>query len=569
MAEAKKTRTPRKTRPLTDKNVIYSETKLTEMLDTAEERMVKQGKPLYQRQGRIVHIVRNDPVTDEMVDPTARDEDTEPRSKVKVMREPGTIGIRDMTNQYLREHIVGCAEWLKLNKDNILVPYAPTVQFAQQFAGRGEWKHVRVLTGIAECPIIREDGSIVDRDGYDVQTGIYLDTNGVKFPKVKAFPTREDALKAIEDLKDLLSEFPFVPDEGDDIRGPSASRSVGLSMIITSVTRKAMDNAPLHAADAPTPGTGKTALCDTAAYIGTGHHATTMNQGATVEEFDKRVYSILLAGDGFVMVDNIDRPLESGEFCTVLTSPEWTSRPLGSSVTVTVSTKTLWTANGNNLKLKGDLTDRTISARMDARMEVPGQRKFSRDLDAHLREHRPRYVADVLTIMRAFILAGRPGAAALTPSRARDWDRWTRGALVWLGEPDPMKTRDAIVSVDPLTEAHNGVLKAWEQCIGVGKKVSSGDIMKAISVGDDEFAGADTEEQGERMVVDKHAAIRLRDALQAMFPPRAVMTAIGIGHKLGAVNGRIVDGLRIVVTHSPKGNAYALQREAADEMDDF
>ena len=46
-----------------------------------------------------------------------------------------------------------------------------------------------------------------------------------------------------------------------------------------------------------------------------------------------------------------------------------------------------------------------------------------------------------LTVLRAFVVAGRPGLDKLTPfGRFEDWSNLVRGALVWLGEPDPAKT---------------------------------------------------------------------------------------------------------------------------------
>jgi hypothetical protein len=48
-------------------------------------------------------------------------------------------------------------------------------------------------------------------------------------------------------------------------------------------------------------------------------------------------------------------------------------------------------------------------------------------------------VADVLTVLRAFVAAGRP-VTVPTLGSFEDWDL-VRGALVWLGEDDPLVTQ--------------------------------------------------------------------------------------------------------------------------------
>lgn len=566
MAAKKK---PTKTRKLGDDDLIYSDTRIAAMVDLAQERLIAQQAPVYQRQGVLSHVVRHDPHTEAPVEYEPElDDNFVRRAKPKpaITRAPGGLTVKVVNAYYLRELISEAGNWVRFNeKKGAYQPFAPPVTFAQQFMGRGFWQ-LPVLTGIVECPMVRADGTIIENEGYDFQSGVYLDTNGVIFPKVKPHPTRDDALAALALLKTVFAEFPFVPDKFGDFGGPSAARSVALSAAITSVVRKAMDNAPLHATDAPSPGTGKTALCDSVAMIATGRPATTMSQGQSTEEFDKRVYSVLSAADQVVTIDNISRYLESDEFCTVLTSTEWANRPLGVSEIVPVSTKVLWFANGNNLKIKGDLTDRTIVARLDARMEMPGQRKFKHDLYKWVPLHRPKFVHAVLTVVRAYIVAGRPGYLDLVPSRARDWDMWVRGALVWLGEPDPMKTRESIVQVDPERETMEAVMRAWEKAIGVGKQVSAGDLIR-MTVADvaDDFP----DDQAERPVYDTAATRELRDALQATVPPKAVLSARGIGTYLGKINGRIVGGLRVDILVRAKGNAYCLSRDNAVEQADF
>jgi hypothetical protein len=99
------------------------------------------------------------------------------------------------------------------------------------------------------------------------------------------------------------------------------------------------------------------------------------------EEFDKRIFSVLLQGDPLVMIDNVDRPLKSGEFCKALTSETIQGRVLGASVNRQASTAVTWLLNGNNLLFEGDIRTRVLVGRINPRMENPGAGQ-DREVDA-------------------------------------------------------------------------------------------------------------------------------------------------------------------------------------------
>jgi putative DNA primase/helicase len=111
---------------------------------------------------------------------------------------------------------------------NDWVPIDCPQRVAETYLARdGAW-NVPVLAGIVNCPVLRPDGSILETAGYDAATGLLYDPQGMKFSPVPEKPDREDALRALTVLKDLLSTFPFVTDAdrsrravGNSDRGPS------------------------------------------------------------------------------------------------------------------------------------------------------------------------------------------------------------------------------------------------------------------------------------------------------------------------------------------------------------
>src|SRR4029077_13510853 len=128
-------------------------------------------------------------------------------------------------------------------------------------------------------------------------------------------------------------------------------------------------------------------------------------------------------------IDNIERPLSGDSLCSILTQESWQSRLLGENRQVRVATNVLFMATGNNLTFKGDMTTRAIVCRLDAGVEKPEQRRFDIDLRKEVPRHRAKLVVAALTVLRAFIAAGRPGLDKLTPfGRFEDWSNLVRGA---------------------------------------------------------------------------------------------------------------------------------------------
>ena len=128
------------------------------------------------------------------------------------------------------------------------------------------------------CPTMRPDGSLLVKQGYDPATRLIL-IEPPAMPPIPDQPTRDDALRALALLEDLVCESPF-EDE--------ASKSVALSGLITPVVRGAMPVAPMHASSAPTAGTGKSFLWDLVAAISIGQRRIPVISAGNEEETEKR-----------------------------------------------------------------------------------------------------------------------------------------------------------------------------------------------------------------------------------------------------------------------------------------
>jgi putative DNA primase/helicase len=301
-------------------------------------------------------------------------------SRVEIADGKTTSAIRlaPIRAHLLVELMTLAAAWERFVKTD-WVPIDCPQRVADTYLARdGAWS-VPVLAGIVNCPVLRPDGSILDTAGYDGATGLLYDPQGMKFSPVPEKPDKEDALRALSVLKDLLSTFPFVTD---------ADRSVALSGILTAIHRRSLPTAPAHCLTAPVAGSGKSMIVDIASEIADGRRAAVMSLGRTDEEAEKRLGSALIAGDSIISIDNIDRPFGGELFCQALTQRMLKIRILGYSKIVEVPSNAALFANGNNLTLVGDMTRRAIMCTMDPGVERPETRKFTRDPLAMVRADR-------------------------------------------------------------------------------------------------------------------------------------------------------------------------------------
>jgi hypothetical protein len=354
------------------------------------------------------------------------------------------------------------------------VPEDPPLMVARILLGRvGQWR-VPQVRGILSTPTIRRDGSLLDKPGYDEPSRYYLALpRDLHVPTINPTPDKSEALAAIRLLEALLVDFPFIDDGG-------ASRSVGLSLLITAVIRAAMVVAPIHAAKAPTRGTGKSYLYDLAAAIIYGDRCPVIFAGKGPEELEKKLNGLLLQGTDLVNLDNLNTPLEGDLICQVATQALLDLRKLGKSDIYRTPNSALLGATGNNMAVHEDLNRRTLMAEMDRKMERPELHDFkgADPFQTVLRE-RGKYIAAALTVVLGYLASGAD--VTVTPLASYDsYTRFVREPLWWLGRADPAKTMDALHAADPIRNELTSVMAAWEAAVGLNKPITTATVMQNI-----------------------------------------------------------------------------------------
>ena len=208
-------------------------------------------------------------------------------------------------------------------------------------------------------------------------------------------------------------------------------------------------------------------------------------------------------------------------------------------------------ATGNNFVVYGDLCRRVLTINLDAAMERPELRQFKFDPVEMVLADRGKYIAAVLTICRAYFVAGRPDKAPRLAS-FEGWSDTVRSALIWLGKADPVKSMESARAEDPESTELGNMLEGWAAAIGIG----SGSRLKlaiVISKGLDKTRATDGQD-----LEPTHP--EFHDALMAMAfkstgkrgqQPDAAM----LGNYLRRFKGRVIDGKRFLNLSKEKGGS--------------
>ncbi|ACI52289.1 conserved hypothetical protein [Gluconacetobacter diazotrophicus PA1 5] len=403
----------------------------------------------------------------------------------------------------------------------------PPAAAAQVILSRaGTWPFP-VIAGVITTPTLRPDGSVLMAPGYDPATRLYH----VDDPTLELClpePTREAAMRALARLEALLAEFPFVAE---------ADRSVALAGILTAVVRGMMPVSPLFAFRANAPGSGKSFLVDLASVIATGRVCPVTSAGEDVAEMEKRLTGLLLAGYPILSLDNVNEELGGDLLCQATERPIVRLRELGTSSSVEIENRAVIFATGNALRVRGDMTRRTLVATLDAGIEQPELRRFARDPVADIMADRGGYVAACLTILRAWMGSG--AALDLPPLASFEgWSRTVRAALVWLGRADPCLSMQAAREDDPERGELREILGLLAQAAGTGRHC--GRTVREI----EELSALESTDAAGYRTGLRHP--ELRDALVRIAgTPAGRINSRRLARWFLARRGRVIEGLRI------------------------
>ena len=245
---------------------------------------------VYQRAGRLCDVVQPDP-----------------RGSGPA-RHGGWI-IRQLPPAAIAERLTDCCYFEKWDaSNNEWVPSNLPKWLVSTIEARGQWPHIPYLARIAPAPPIRPDGSVYASAGYDPETYSISPGPPQDWQDPPQEISQEQAAEAWQWLyEEVFRDFPFAGEH---------DAAAALAMLLSMIGRPALGPdwaaMPAFICDATTAGTGKGYLIDACHLIASGYRAPCWGYTAHTEEMDKRIATVLAAGDAVCHLDNVDEPVGGG-----------------------------------------------------------------------------------------------------------------------------------------------------------------------------------------------------------------------------------------------------------------
>jgi hypothetical protein len=504
-----------------------------EMADAAIDALAGV-EDLYQRDGGLVRLVR-----------VAQQE-----ADARLLE--GTPIVRDLPTATLTEMLSTRATWLRHDRRaDEWRRTTPHAQAVAAVAARGAWATVRPVRGIIESPIMRPDGTLVTKPGYDSATGfVYAPT--CEFPAVPVRPSKDEANAALLSLREPWAEFPFVSD---------VHRDVPLALALTLLVRPAIEGpTPATIFDASTPGEGKTLGADVAVALATGRPAGKATFPGKVDELEKMLVAAALDGSATLMFDNVDSDVAFGGAPLNKALTAWpcvSFRVLGHSEWRSMAWNAAIVATGNNVEVRGDAIRRCLITRVESGTEHPEQRAGYQHPGVlpWLKTVRPKLVVDGLTLVRAYCVAGRPNMQLGNWGTFEAWTGLVASALVWAGGANVLDAQAVAQGVeDSSKSALRTILLELPRL--AAEPIAVRTIISTLW-SRERLRGVDKD--GKPVPPDGFDA--LRGAFESLAPP--TLGQPPDGHKLGkalqTLRRRVVGGLRLDAVNQGDRKAWVVR----------
>lgn len=259
------------------------------------------------------------------------------------------------------------------------------------------------LEAVVAAPVFDREGALVMARGYHAGARLWYEPEGFTVAPVPERPSEADVVAARTLLlDDLLVDFPFAADS-------DRAHALG-ALILPFVRRMVAGCTPIHLVEAPTPGSGKGLLGDLVSLISIGRVCEPTTFTADEDEARKKITSILLKAQPVILLDNIRNGLDSAQLASALTAETWSDRILGQTRMIDLPNRATWIVTANNPHLSLEIARRCVRIRLDAKTDRPWARSGFKHspLRDWARANRSNLVHALLTLIRAWIAAGRP-----------------------------------------------------------------------------------------------------------------------------------------------------------------
>ena len=307
------------------------------------------------------------------------------------------------------------------------------------------------LRAVSRVPLFGKEGVLHSSCGYSPEMEVYF-----KLPSVfddldiPTEPSTTDLAAAKHFLlNELLVDFPF-EDE--------TSKAHALAAILLPFVREMIDGrTPLHLISKPKTGTGANLLA-TCICMPSCDNPALIVMAPDESERQRQILALLLRTPVATILDNATH-LGGSALASVLTSPVFHGRLIGSSALGSAPNRCLWLATANNPVLSDEIVRRTIEIRVDANAEDPTKgRKFRHSkLEEWAKKNRRELAQAALTIIQDWIAKGcSPGNQGF--GGFEEWASILGGILQNAGIPGFLGNRSSTMS---RTDASSAVIGSF------------------------------------------------------------------------------------------------------------
>jgi hypothetical protein len=329
----------------------------------------------------------------------------------------------------------------------------------------------RELRGVVDVPVVRRDGSLLMKDGWDRESRLLVRVGGRYDGRVTEVSSDEDVDTCVKVLMHPFRAFPFIGAE---------SRGALLAALLTAVVRPALPTSPAFALDAPAAGSGKTLLGQCLMALAGGGTLYAPLPVKQEEEVAKVLLAVLRDKPKAALFDNQIGLLDSASLAAMLTSENYSGRILGQTAQVQMDTGMLVLFSGNNMAIVGDMTRRVLSIRIDPECEIPALRSFDFDPLREVRTNRENMVIAALRLIRWAKMRNPTRQGRIGSFEA--WDEivgLTVADLAAKGFSDPAGALQTGKDADPRMETTANLMHALRGVFG-SCWFRSSDIMSVI-----------------------------------------------------------------------------------------
>lgn len=319
-----------------------------------------------------------------------------------------------------------------------------------------------VIEGVSSVPMFLPCGALWAKDGYcsDLRTFFY----GMAGLGEIGTGVAGDVREAVRFFREeVYANFPF--------SSPNEFAHVLATLLLPFVRHLVKGATPIHLIEANGPGSGKTLLAEVNTTIATGSIPGLIAPAGDEEEMRKRITSFLSEGHVNIILDNVNKEINSGVLASAITGEKWQDRPLYGSRIITLPNKATWQITANNPRLSLEVARRCIRIRL-----LGGERPWDRqegaykhpDLLKWVTENRRELLIHIHTLVRHWFNLGCPKPP---PSQALgSFESWVKvvGGIIHAAGVSGFLTNcpDLYSESDPESQEWEEFAEVWHEAEG-------------------------------------------------------------------------------------------------------